>query len=48
MVDANGVTAIVPVEETGPIPLSMVIEVALDTFQLRTDELPDNIVPGFE
>jgi len=35
-----------PTEETGPIPGSMVIEVALETFQCNVAVLPNGIVPG--
>lgn len=35
-----------PTEATGPIPESIMIEVALETFQFSVAGLPAGIVPG--
>jgi hypothetical protein len=40
------VTRIVPDEETGPIPLSILTDEALDTFQLKVVEPPPGIIGG--
>jgi hypothetical protein len=46
VVVAAGVTVELPAAETEPIPWSMINAVALDTLQLRTEELPDETVVG--
>jgi len=46
VVVAAGVTVELPAAETEPIPWSMINAVALDTLQLRTEELPAEIVAG--
>jgi hypothetical protein len=45
IVVAAGETIVVPEEAKVPRPWSMVTDVALDTFQLKTDELPP-VMPG--
>jgi hypothetical protein len=43
---AAGVTVDVPAAETEPIPWSMISALALDTLQLSTEVLPDEMVVG--
>jgi len=43
---AAGVTVDVPAAETEPMPWSMISALALDTLQLSTEELPDEMVVG--
>jgi hypothetical protein len=43
---AAGKTMVFPEEPTAPTPLSIVIDVAFDTFQLKLVELPRAILDG--
>jgi hypothetical protein len=43
---ADGKTMVLPEEPTTPTPLSIVIDVAFDTFQLKPDEPPRDILDG--
>jgi hypothetical protein len=43
---ATGTIMVLPEEPTGPIPLSMVTDVAFVTFQLKVTELPRPMLDG--